>query len=259
MKATIGRYLSLATAGVLLTGAIGICEAKSVVVSAQTFPGGTVLYTPEINPVDATSCGKQTVAAAPEIIVKGVTYQFLFWNINAKAYATASVTFQPVCGSANSASAWYWPICTATVDCPGPAPTTDSVVAFSLNDNKVISGTTPIESAMGGDWKPGSTVVTPPAKIEALADIGGYGLFTSWEVLPKPVLTTSRDLTLEIPGEVAVAFYGFPDPDPCQPIRNEIAGGCSDAPSATACSALLKELHAQLTTCEKAYGELPLP
>src|SRR5262249_7363391 len=188
-----------------------LCEAKSVVVTAQTFPGGEVLYTPEINPVDASACGKQTVAAAPEIILKGVTYQFLFWDINAKPYTNRSVTFQPICDSANSASAWYWPVCTGL--CNGPPPTTDSVVAFSLNDRKVISGVTPIERVIGGAWKVGSNIVTPPAEIEALPEIPGYGKFLGWQVPPGP-LTTSMDIRLDVAGAEAIAFYAFPDPDP---------------------------------------------
>jgi hypothetical protein len=263
MKQTLDRSingptisLAAAAAAALLLWNSAVCAASSVVVTALSLDDGSTLYTPESNPVAGSGCPGQSVEAAPEIIVKGATYEFLFWNINATVSTSAKVSFQPICGAANAASAWYWKICTESSQCSGPAPLTDNVLAFSLNYNEVISGSTPIESSIGGDWAPGSSTITPPASIEARPKIPGYGLFKGWQVLPGP-LTTGTLLNLSGPpgGATVLGFYGFPDPDPCQPIRNEIAGGCSDLPSPAACAAYMKGLHAQLNACETAYGE----
>jgi hypothetical protein len=71
-----------------------------------------------------------------------------------------------------------------------PPATTDSVIAYSLNDYMVIAGSTPIASASSG-WTAGSTSVTPPATIEALPKLPPYGEFKGWDVLFKPYTTDS--------------------------------------------------------------------
>jgi hypothetical protein len=249
-----GGKASLAAA-LLLLGSAGLCQASSeVTVTAQNLWTSQVIYTLEINPVASSGCGAQSVTAPSAIEQKGVNYAFLFWDVNAQVHTNPTVKFQPVCGEANSAIAVYWP----TGGCAGcPPPTTDSVVAYSLNDAKIIAGTTPIASASSG-WTAGSTSVTTPSTIEALPELPPYGKFKAWDVLGSPY-SSATSLELSLPGNVVVAFYGFPDPDPCQTLRNEIANAAEscagDGLSPKACEALIKLLNSELQACEKTYGE----
>jgi hypothetical protein len=258
-----GRKASLAGALLLLGGA-GLCQAASVVtVTAQDLWNSQVIYTLETNPIPSSGCGDQTVTA-PSVIEQTtaagtVVYGFLFWDVNAQLHSNPTVKFQPVCGEANRAIAVYWPTGGGCAGCP--PPTVDSVVAYSLNDAKIITGVTPIVSASSG-WTSGSSSVTPPSTIEAAAELPPYGKFKAWDVLRAPDSTASS-LSLRAAGEVVVAFYGFPDPDPCQSLRNEIAtagDSCvGDGLSPKACEAYLKYLNGELTACEKTYGELAAP
>jgi hypothetical protein len=254
-----GRKASLAAA-LLLFGSAGLCQASSeVTVTAQNLWNSQVIYTLETNPVASSGCGQQSVtapSAIEKVTLSGtVTYAFLFWDVNAQLHTTPTVKFQPVCGEANSAIAVYWPTGGGCAGCP--PPTVDSVVAYSLNDAKIITGVTPIASASSG-WTAGSNSVTPPSTIEAVAELPPYGKFKAWDVLGTPY-ETSSSLSLTAAGEVVMAFYGFPDPDPCQTLRNEAAnagGYCAgDGLSPKACEAYIKYLNAELTACEKTYGE----
>ena len=249
-------YRSLAAVSLLAAGA-GVCEANEVHVDARNIFNSQELYVAEINPIPSTGCGQQTVGAPKEItITSGAnagTYAFVFWNINATPYAEASVTFQPICDEYNSAVALYIQLsgCSPAESCP--PPTTDAIYAYSLNDNKIIAGKTPIASATSG-WTPGSTVVTTPSTIEALPQLEPYGNFKGWDIL-LGALTTGSSLTLSTPGNYVFGLYGFPSPDPCQPIRNEIQDFTCDGLSPAACVTQRKILNEQLTSCENTYGE----
>lgn len=239
------------TAALLLLGGAGLCQASSnVTVTAQNFLNSQVLSKLETNPVASSGCGVQSVTAPLEISVleNGVmnTYEFLFWDVNAQLHTNTTVKFQPICGAANSAVAVYFPL----GGCAGcPPPTTDSVYAYSLNDYKMIPGVTPIASASSG-WTAGSTSVTIPSTIEALPKLPPYGDFKAWEVLPLNPYTTSSSLNLTVPGQYVVAFYGYPDPDPCQPLRNELQA-CLEDGLGKACIPIGKTLE----ICENTYGE----
>lgn len=248
---------SLGAAALLLLGSAGLCQASSVVtVTAQNLWDSTVVYTLETNPIASSGCGDQTVTA-PSVIEKttsGVTttYGFLFWDVNARLHTNPTVKFQPVCGEANSAIAVYWPLGGG-----GTPGTTDTVRAYSLNDAKIVPST-PIASASSG-WTAGSTTVTTPSTIEALPKLPPYGEFKAWDILGKPYSSASS-LSLTAPDEVVLAFYGFPEPDPCQSIRNEIASDqfcAGDGLSPKACAALLESLSKDLQICEISYGEAP--
>jgi hypothetical protein len=263
-SARIGRCkAALATASLLLAGA-GLCQASSVVtVTAQNLWDSSVIYTLETNPVATSGCGDQTVSAPAQIakttVVDGspvtVTYGFLFWDVNARLHTNPTVKFQPICGSANSVVAVYWPLGGG-----GTPGTTDAVLAYSLPDHKIVPGS-PIASASSG-WTAGSTSVTTPSTIEALPKLPPYGEFKAWDILGQPY-SSSSSLALTEPDEVVLAFYGFPDPDPCQTLRNEIATDsyCTgDGVSASSCAKLLMALDKELEACEVEYGEaLPLP
>jgi len=253
----------LATAILLFVGGAGLCEAATnyVMANAVSFPSGSVLENIAKFPAGPSECGAVTLTASPEITLGTVTYEFLFWNIDATAYTAQTVKFNPLCDSASSATAWYLPL--SGEPCP-PGKICDGVAtwAFSLNKNEVIAGATPIATVTpASDWTgpPATSVSTTgssPVTITALAEIGGFGLFKRWQELPdSPV--KGNAFTVGANGSVeAVAFFGFPDPDPCQVYRNELAGGCSDI-APLACSALIKSWSAQLKACETEYGELP--
>ena len=254
LASTFCRSLAALT---LLAAGAGVCAASEVHVAARNIFTGTELYVAQINPIDSSGCGKQTVGAPQEFtILSGAnagTYEFVFWNINAIPYAETSVTFQPICGEYNYAVALYIQLsgCSSSEVCP--PPTTDTTYAYSLNDNKIIAGKTPIASATSG-WTAGSTVVTTPSTIEAFPEMAPYGKFKGWDILLGS-FTSSSSLTLSTPGNYVFALYGFPSPDPCQPIRNTIQNFTCDGLSPGACVAERKLLNYELTSCENTNGE----
>src|ERR1700691_2545642 len=86
-----GRKASLAAA-LLLLGSAGLCQASSVVtVTAQNLWNSQVIYTLETNPVASSGCGAQSVTAPSAIEHKGVTYAFLFWDVNAQVHTNPTV------------------------------------------------------------------------------------------------------------------------------------------------------------------------
>jgi hypothetical protein len=266
LRTALGRnrtHRLLVTAILLFVTGAGLCEAATnyVMANAVSFPTGAVLENIAKFPAGPSECGAVTLTASPEITLGTVTYEFLFWNIDATAYTAQTVKFNPLCGSASSATAWYLPLsggpCPAGEICDGVA-----TWAFSLNKNEVIPGATPIATVTpAADWAgpPATSVSTTgssPVTITAVAEIGGFGFFKRWQELPGSKVSGNAFTVGANSFVEAVAFFGFPDPDPCQVYRNELAGGCSDiAPSA--CSALVKSWSAQLKACETEYGELP--
>jgi hypothetical protein len=264
MNTTIKALVTCLAASLLL-GAAAICRANSVAVVYQNIWTNGAILTTDIDPVAEKDCAKQVVQAVPDFeettSTGTVNYAFLFWDINGIPYTTKEVKFQPICGAANTAVALYWP--TGCGD-PCPAATTDSVIAFSLNDAKVIADTTPIKSASAG-WS-GSTEVTPPSTIVPLPEIIappptiGYGKFKGWEVLGSGTpISTSSSLTLKVPGEIVAALYGYPEPDPCQADRNALANAetscVGDGLPRSACSALIASLSKALQACMATNGE----
>jgi hypothetical protein len=254
------------SATLLFLASAALCDAHSVLVTAQNVWNNDVIYTAEMNTVANTGCEKQIVGA-PQIIevpdpTTGLldTYEFLFWDINAVPYTATQVNFQPICGVPNTAVAVYLPLgpgCPPT-PVPGCPPTTDTVLAYSLNDHKVIPPT-PIASATGG-WTPGATVVTPPTTINALPQIYGFGNFKDWLEIGGTKLDSSPSLSLSGAGEIVLALYGIPDPDPCAPLRAEyetqIESCIGDGLTPKACTALAKPLAVTVEKCEANNGEL---
>jgi hypothetical protein len=230
------KRLALVAAFLLSLGGAGICEAEnSLVVKAASLSTGEVLYTPEVSPVQESSAcpDERTDVKAPQFLIiptvdakTGVTtytyYAFVFWNINAEAYATDSVSFYTICGEHNDATAWYRVICD-----PNPLPCnkcgggglTASVFAFSLTDNAPIAGETPIESVKGGTFS-GTTVTFPSltttVTVDLLPAIPKYGSFKYYQ-LDGGKLDTSSELTLTV-GEFAIVFYNPKPPLGCPPI-----------------------------------------
>ena len=265
-KTALLRRMPVSLAAALLfMASSALSQAHSVLVTAQNIWNNDVLYTAEMNTVADSGCDKQIVGAAQIIEVADPktgllnSYEFLFWDINAAPFITTQVNFQPICGVPNTAVAVYLPLgpgCppTPVAGCP---PTTDTVLAYSLNDSKIIS-TTPIAAATAG-WTPGSTIVTPPTTINALPQITGYGNFKDWLAIGGSTLDSSSSLTITEAGEIVLALYGIPDPDPCAPLRIEyeaqIESCVGDGLSPKACAVLAKGLSSKVEACETKNGE----
>jgi hypothetical protein len=258
------KRLLLAAVLWALLGSASVCEADHFTghVYALAFPSGAVLETLDVN----DQCLNPVTETAPATLsVGGVTYEFLFWNIDAKRDTAATVTFKPGCG-VNNAFVWYLGLgsgCPPTERCPSGVPTW----AFSLNQNAVIAKTTPIEEVWpSGAWTgPPSTFVSTDISpesvtIEARPKIDGYGRFADWQLLPSESISAREFRVTAGSSAYAIAFYGYPDPDPCQTYRNElfsaeISVACIAIPEFPSCQPLLKKLKAELNVCEVEYGE----
>jgi hypothetical protein len=257
ITAVFERSVLLLPAAILLLGASSaICEAGSnnLTVNSLSFPNGQVLPEGIENVVvPEGGCGVATVTADQSFVSStGVTYEFLFWNIDATPYTTAEVNFETLCSSASTATAWF--LATG----PGSGPPQVDTWAFSLNDNGVIPNTTPIQSVTNGKWSGSSSTVvyttgTEPVTITAIPKIVGYGRFTGWEEIsvPPSPLATGSTLTVPADGSAwAIAFYGIPVPNPCATLQLELQSCLSDLPG-KACIPIGKALQ----TCQAYYGE----
>jgi hypothetical protein len=227
---------------------------SSMSLSLKLFPDGTVLQ--DLGSIPVTGGGSVTLSAFPTITLSGVTYGFLFWDTEASVSSDASVTFHAP-GSDFAADAWY------IAEGGGPGGTGVGAYAFSRNEHKVIPGT-PIGSVTpAGAWSgPPSTSVSTttspnPVQITALAEIAPYGLFLKWLQFGNG---TASGSVLTVPSggaSTAIAFFGIPDPDPCQPIRDQLENlSPADFPTLAAYQAALRALAKELLACEKKYGEI---
>jgi hypothetical protein len=193
-----------------------------------------------------------------------VGYTFEFWDAAGTLEPGAAATCTaPSDGSNFSCTAYYF----EDVGTSAPVVTT---YAFSLNENQVIPGQTPIASVTGAPWTPPSTTVNvgdSAVVITADTVISGFGRFKSWMPIGASQGTTVNNAqrTLRVPakgGAQAIAFYGIPVPDPCATIRAELSNlnnSClgGEVPINPACTAELNTLRGELLSCEKLYGEGP--
>jgi hypothetical protein len=199
-----------------------------------------------------------TLNACYKIVEGDITYQFIFWNVDATvtppqgANPEQTVTFNaPSDDSTFNATAWY------IEDIGGP-PGGD-VFAFSLNQdqelpNSPIGTITPASAQTG----PNTFSTTDPVMVGAPPLIEGYGRFTEW--LPwfeNNVSITGPVLNVAAGGSIAaVAFYGIPVPDPCQDAREALENFTPEGyPTLADAKKAFAELKAQLLACEKQYGE----
>jgi hypothetical protein len=231
-----------------------VCDAQTnnLTVNAVTFNTGAVLSEGISSVVvPEGGCGVATVTADSTFVdAYGNVYDFMFWNIDATPYSTEEVSFQTLCTSASTATAWFLELGT------GGGPAAISTWAFSLNHNSVIANTTPIQSVTNGTWAGGSSTVvdttgTAPITITALPKIAGYGRFMDWQLVPDGPLESGSTLNFK-PGSSAweIAFYGIPVPDPCETLRLELQS-CLEDLSGKACLPIGKALE----FCESTYGE----
>jgi hypothetical protein len=238
----------------------GNALASTMTLSFLVFPAGT----PVPNMPSATIPGIQAGAAASvtapaQVFQQGAApgFTFRFWNAAAAVMTTPTATCTAPTDNSNfSCSAWYFE------DVGGPKALV-TTYAFSLNQNQVLAGKTPIAAVTpAGAWTgPPSTTVpttTSAVTITAAALIGGFGRFNSWRQFGNGTIAGD---TLSVPlmgGSQAIAFYGVPVPDPCAAIRAQRDNlNPSDFPTIQAYIAAFASLTAQLVACERVFGELP--
>jgi hypothetical protein len=223
--------------------------------SYKQFPDGTVLQ--DMGTIPVTSGASVSLSAFPAFTEKAVTYGFLFWDTEVSVSSDSSVTFTAP-GTDFAVDAWY------VEEGGGGGGTGVTTWAFSRNQHQVIPGT-PISSVnISGAWSgPPSTTVstttsTRPVEITAVAKIVPYGLFLKWLQFGNGSISAAV-LTVPASGAAwAVAFFGIPEPDPCQTFRDQMASlSPGDFPTPAAYQAALRALAKELLACEEKYGEGP--
>jgi hypothetical protein len=254
-------YVSFIAAAFLLFAGAALCRAETTMtLNYKAFPtNADLLSVGTFHPV-----GSVKLTAPENFYGKGVTYTFLFWDVDGKSDVHRNLSFTPPTDSAVVATAWF------LAESGGPCPPPDvcsgvTTWAFSLNRDKVIAKT-PIASVTPSKaWTgPPSTSVSTtggPVVIAAKPDITGFGNFKSWIELPSTPVA-GADVKVGANGSaLAVAFFGFPEPDPCQSLRNQVANFSSfcDTENGKNCGVLFRELQAQLKACEQKNGEAVTP
>lgn len=221
--------------------------------SYKQFPDGTVLQ--DMGTIPVSSGKSVSLSAFSTFTLGSATYGFLFWDAEVSIDPDASVTFTAP-ASDFAVDAWY--------QLQGPGNGTGvSAVAFSRNGHKTISGVTPVSSVSpSGDWSgPPSTSVSTtaspgPVSIKALAKLPPYGLFLKWLQFGDGSIKADV-LTVPYKGaSEAIAFFGVPEPDPCQTIRTQLENlSPADFPTPAAYKAAAEALGKSLLACEETYGE----
>jgi hypothetical protein len=199
-----------------------------------------------------------TLNAYYKIVEGDITYQFIFWNVDATVTPPQgtnplqTLTFKaPSDDSTFNATAWYIQ--------QGPGASGGLVFAFSLNQdqelpNSPIGTITPASAQTG----PNTFSTAVPVRVGAPPLIEGYGRFNEW--LPwfqDNVTLTGPVLNVDAGGSIAaVALYGIPVPDPCQDAREALENFTPEGyPTPADAKKAFEELKAQLLACEKQYGE----
>ncbi|HKF20346.1 MAG TPA: hypothetical protein VKE93_02190 [Candidatus Angelobacter sp.] len=231
--------------------------ATTMTLNYKAFPSNAdLLYVGTFHPK-----GDIKLSAPEHFYAKdGTTYEFLFWDVDGTREIRRNVTFTPK-DSTTVVTAWYLleggGSCTSTDPCKCSGVTT---YAFALNQHKVIPNTPIASVTPNKDWTgpPSTSVVTchGPVHIAALPDISGFGNFEHWQELPKRPLPGAA-FNVPVDGSVlAVAFYGHPEPDPCQSLREQISNFICDTPATPkGCQLALTTLKLQLNACEQKNGE----
>jgi hypothetical protein len=198
------------------------CAAGAVTVKYRVFPDGGDLLPPEIVKGTITDTAKE------KLVNGSATYQFLFWNEDGKLHPDRTVTYTPPGGTKDFLTAWY----IQTSGGPPCAPNCAvSTYAFSLTDDGVMKGVTPISAVnIAGLWTSPSTTVSTtttsgPIVITARASIvppSPAATFDSW--LPRKEASGDTFTAQDGSDAEAIAFYTEPKrpplPQPCPPPDN---------------------------------------
>ena len=228
----------------------------NMTLSYRQFPAGNVLLDMGVIPVNSGAA--VSLSAFPSFTDADGTFGFIFWDTEVSIGSDPAVSFTAP-GGDFAVDAWYVP-----EGGPGGGGPGVSATAFSVNEHKVIPGTPIAAVTPAGAWSgaPSTTVSTTtssdPVAITALAKMVPEGLFLRWLQFGNG---TFSGAVLTVPpngASEAIAFYAIPDPDPCQPIRDQMDNlSPGDFPTPAAYRAALEALGRQLRKCEEKYGELP--
>lgn len=240
-------------------------SGPTLVITLRAFPTGTPIPHTLAGTVQLAPGAQVSLTAPAQVFGPGnpqPAYGFGFWNITTDVRTTQTVTYSaPTDTSTIQATAWYWPLGGST--CPTCLPAV-STYAFSLNYDQVLPSMTPIASVTPpGAWKGGNstgvatTTSASPVAITAKSLIGGYGRFQKWLNFGNGSVSNSI-LTVPANGSSqAIAFYGIPVPDPCEPTRHQLDTlSPGDFLTLQAYRAAYKQLSQQLVSCEWTYGEI---
>jgi hypothetical protein len=131
-----------------------------------------------------------------------------------------TINFTTPAGLAFAATAWYRP--------RAGSPPGVLAWAFSVNQDTTLPaspfGTVLPATAHKDANTVSTTASSQPAVITATKLIAGAGRFGSWLQLSGDGTVNGATLTVPAGGSsVAVALYSIPVPDPCQPIRDQLA------------------------------------
>jgi hypothetical protein len=227
--------------------------------SSAVFPAGTPVPGSGSESVPVVAGQPVTESADAQLPGQPYNFIFVFWDINGSLYTQANPPAFEAPIDDFSATAWYLP------EGPPNGHTKGVTVwAFSLNKNQTVTNSPIAAVVPSGAW-PGlpsdfvSTTTSPnPVVITAQTLIAHLGKFDAWLVWGNGAVA-GHNLTVPSGGaSLAIAFYGIPVPDPCQPIRDEIANiSSSDFQSPADFQKAFRALEARLLECERQYGELP--
>jgi hypothetical protein len=193
--------------------------AGKVTIKYRIFPGGGNLLPSEVVTGSVTDTAKASLPGTKP----GVTYQFLFWNVDGDLNTNRKMSYTPPSGQPNFATAWY-----LKESGGGPACTTCAVGtwAFSLTDDKVMTGVTPIGSVSpSGLWTSPSTSAStmtssPNVTVTARSSISPpypAATFQSWlELVNTPISGSSFTVPAKTDAE-AIGFYKSPPRPPPKP------------------------------------------
>jgi hypothetical protein len=185
-----------------------------------------------------------------------VGFTFLFWNAAAVLEPNLSAPCTAPSDNSNfSCTAWY------VEDVGGPA-TLVTTYAFSLNQNQVLAGQTPIATVTPTSAQTSPTMAsTAMSAVQILAktQIGGFGRWKSWVQFGGNVMIAGSTISAPLKGGgQAIAFYGVPVPDPCADLKAQLASlNPADFPTFQGFEDAARELGQQIRSCERAYGESP--
>jgi hypothetical protein len=249
---------------------------SNMTLSYRVFTAGTPVPETQVLQIPVPDGSPLTLPASEQLIVVSApgaplsTYTFAFWAVPGMVQPTQLtggvpdsqqvVNFPAPSDESFNATAWY------VLDGTG-GPGVDAW-AFSLNQDQVLTPS-PFASVSPSACQEGANAVstTDAAAVAAgqvtmIAEnlIEGSGRFQQWLQFFGSPATGIAGTQLTVPSgdsSDAIAIYSIPQPDPCQPIRDQIANlNPTDFPNFADYERAIRTLGQELVQCERQYGEL---